>query len=413
MYLPERDLVVYLLQKEYFNAYFSYLSLEHIRDNYKELHYLYTALRDMHKEYPAKDFDLNALQAYFFYKYPDADKELYLELFKTLSETQLDPEVGVGLLKAIKRRQQALNLSEAAMQFATGHADMSKVVELAKELETEVPEETDGPALLDLEDILETAILKPGIRWRLNCLNKSLGSLREGDFGFLFKRPESGGTAFAADTVGHAIPQVERPIVWLNNEEADNKVILRIYQSYFGVTLEQLIANKRKYSERFKAEVGRKFQFYGLEYCNKQAIEAIIKREKPRLVIYDQLDKVLGFDNDRDDLRLGAIYQWARELCKQGHSAIGITQADGSAENTKWLDMRHVANAKTSKQAEGDWILGMGKIHDQGAEYVRYLSICKNKLLGDQDSIPDLRHGRFEVIIEPQIMRFKDVVKYD
>jgi hypothetical protein len=209
------------------------------------------------------------------------------------------------------------------------------------------------------------------------------------------------------------LPQAERPIIWINNEEGDNKVKLRVYQAYFGVTLEQLIANKRKYNQEFKAQVGRKFQFYGIEYSNKRSIEELVKRENPQLILYDQLDKVLGFDNERDDLRLGSIYQWARELCKRGHAAIGVTQADGTAEGVKWLTMQHVANAKTSKQAEGDWILGMGKTHADGAENVRYLSICKNKLLGDQDSIPDLRHGRFEVWINSQIMQFKDIVKYD
>jgi hypothetical protein len=209
------------------------------------------------------------------------------------------------------------------------------------------------------------------------------------------------------------LDQATRPIIWLNNEESDNKVKLRVYQSYFGITLEQLIANKRKYSEEFKRRVGNKFLFFGLESCNKRAIEAIVKRVNPCLVIYDQLDKVLGFENDRDDLRLGSIYQWARELCKQGHAAIGVTQADGTAEGVRWLTMQHVANAKTSKQAEGDFIIGMGKTNADGAEYVRYLSICKNKLLGDQDSIPDLRHGRFECWIEPTIMRFKDIMKYD
>ena len=75
--------------------------------------------------------------------------------------------------------------------------------------------------------------------------------------------------------------------------------------------------------------------------------------------------------------------------------------------------MEHVANAKTSKQAEADFILGIGKTHEMDAEYVRYLNICKNKLYGDHDSIPELRHGRTEVMIEPQIARYKDIIKYN
>ena len=71
--------------------------------------------------------------------------------------------------------------------------------------------------------------------------------------------------------------------------------------------------------------------------------------------------------------------------------------------------MANVANAKTSKQAEADWIVGIGKIHDPGYENVRYLHASKNKLIGDEDSIPDMRHGRKEVIINPAVARYEDI----
>jgi hypothetical protein len=108
----------------------------------------------------------------------------------------------------------------------------------------------------------------------------------------------------------------------------------------------------------------------------------------------------------------GAIYQWARELAKKYAPSIGVCQADGSGEGQKWLTMANVSNAKTSKQAEADFILGVGKTHDEAAEYIRYINISKNKLMGDADSEPALRHGRFEVIIEPEIARYKDVINY-
>jgi hypothetical protein len=71
--------------------------------------------------------------------------------------------------------------------------------------------------------------------------------------------------------------------------------------------------------------------------------------------------------------------------------------------------MSHVANAKTSKQAEADWILGIGKVNDPGYDAIRYLHLSKNKLLGDEDTKPDQRHGRREVLIEAQTARYKDI----
>ena len=141
-------------------------------------------------------------------------------------------------------------------------------------------------------------------------------------------------------------------------------------------------------------------------------VEQVVKRLSPGLVIYDQIDKIKGFQNDREDLRLGSIYQWARELAKGSHAAIGVCQADGTAEGVRYLTMEHVANAKTAKQAEADWILGIGRTHDNDGEYIRYFNISKNKLVGDDDSLPELRHGKFEVIIEPTLARYKDVIDY-
>ena len=53
--------------------------------------------------------------------------------------------------------------------------------------------------------------------------------------------------------------------------------------------------------------------------------------------------------------------------------------------------------------------MGIGKSHDPGYENVRYLHASKNKLIGDEDSVPDQRHGKREVLIEPSIGRYKDI----
>jgi hypothetical protein len=43
--------------------------------------------------------------------------------------------------------------------------------------------------------------------------------------------------------------------------------------------------------------------------------------------------------------------------------------------------MANVANAKTAKQAEADWILGIGAMPDSGWEHVRFFNISKIKNL--------------------------------
>jgi hypothetical protein len=185
-----------------------------------------------------------------------------------------------------------------------------------------------------------------------------------------------------------------------------------VYQAFFGCRLEQLIANVRRYQSEFLEATGGRFKFFDSATLSKTSIERIVEEYSPRLVVYDQVDKIKGFAADREDLRLGAIYQWGRELAKNRHSVIAVCQASGQAENVKYLQMDHVANALTAKQAEADYIIGIGKIHDMGSENVRFLNIPKNKLMGDSDSDPTMKHAKGEVLIKPLEARYQDIVDY-
>lgn len=416
--MPERDLLVFLLNKETFNNYYEYLDRNYLKDNYRELFYLYSTLSEAHKT-TEHSLTLADLQAFFFFKYPDLDKELYLELFKTLSETKIEPSMGGTLLKQIKARKQALALSEAAFKFSNGNGSYDDVEKATQNFvsEEETKEEFEF-VTTSLSTIISDIFQKPGLRWRLDALNKSLGSLRKGNFGFLFARPEVGKTTFLASEISYMLTQLgsrddhSGPIIWFNNEQVGAEVMLRVYQAYFGLKLEQIKSDPKRFEKQFQEETKGKFRLVDNALVDKQLVERILKQFNPSLVVFDQIDKIKGFAADREDLRLGAIYIWARELAKQYCPIIGICQAGGTAENVKWLTMDHVANASTSKQAEADWILGMGHIHDTGMQFIRYLNISKNKMLGDQDTLPRLRHAKLEVLIDPECARFKDIINY-
>lgn len=327
-------------------------------------------------------------------------------------ETQLDTVD--ELIKSIRRAKLLRELSIKAYEVAEGKTKPDSLNEIYRQLEhlastQGVEEEKDPFVSDDLEQLVEHAVRTPGLRWRLGILNRSLGSLRKGDFGFVFARPETGKTTFLASEVSEFLKQVTGPIIWFNNEEQGEKVMLRVYQAYFGITLEELLSNTKHYKQVFQQETKGNFKLFDSSSIDKRTVEKIVKKWKPALVLFDQIDKIKGFDADREDLVLGAIYQWARELAKEFCPVIGICQADGTGENVRFLTMANVANAKTSKQAEADWILGIGAIHDTGWEYVRFLCLSKNKLIGDEDSDPKLRHLKEAVLIEPTIARYRDM----
>ena len=140
---------------------------------------------------------------------------------------------------------------------------------------------------------------------------------------------------------------------------------------------------------------------------HRNYVYKLCKQQEPSLILFDQIDKLKGFGDDRNDLLLGDIYIWARELAKEFAPVIGVCQAGASGENKMWLDMNDVVNAKTAKQAEADWILGIGAVHE--SQTLRYMNISKNKLSGGPMTKPESRHGRFTTIIKPEIGRYDDL----
>lgn len=330
----------------------------------------------------------------------------------SLLTLELSEYVVESVIKTFKERKISQQIALEALSISEGRGNISRLIELGDSLKEPACEPSEAGSEFvsdDLEVLHDGQCYAPGLRWRLRSLNESLGSLRRGDFGFIFARPESGKTTFLASEVSYFSSQTKLPILWFNNEEQGDKVALRVYQAALGCTTQELFSNVALNKQRYKELTGGRIKIYDAASINRRDVEQLCRLYEPSLILFDQIDKVKGFDADREDLKLGSIYQWARELAKQYCPVIGVTQADGTAEGKKWLTMDNVANAKTAKQAEADWILGIGKSHDDGLEYVRHLNISKNKLLGDGDSIPELRHGKRDVLIKPDIARYCDV----
>ena len=386
-----------LLNINIYNKYRQYIK---IKKDDKELYNLYETLDSLVETYK-RDITFEEYRLSVLSKWSD-----YRDMVGQIEHSNIGDDVLKEAVNTLVERSQAHSLALLSIDVAEGRKPLSSILDFYSRLEDR--EKIDDVKFVtdDLEELYNETIHKSGLRWRLPTLNKMLGSLRKGDFGFLFARPETGKTTFLASEVTHMASQTENPILWFNNEEQGNKVKVRCYQAALGCDLTKLYQDRPKsYAEFIKRTSGR-IKIFDSASTHKRQIESICKEFKPSLIIFDQIDKIKGFDADREDLRLGAIYIWARELAKIHAPIIGVCQSDVTGEGKKWLDMSNVANAKTSKQAEADWILGIGAVHDIGLEHIRYLHLSKNKLSGDEDSDPKLRHGKMEVVIKPEFARY-------
>jgi len=406
MIRPEAALIKILLELEVYNKYRSFIT---IKDD-RELQTLYTFLDQLMEEYQRDvSFDEYCLVVMSGIQ---QDKEVTQTLLTVIGEANVAKDVAEQLLIQYKERSLAHDVALLAIGVTEGKKSFLELQESLNQHES-IAEEIQDDAFVtdDLETLHTDFIARNGLRWRLNTLNKMLGSLRRGNFGFIFARPETGKTTFLASEVTYFAEQVgvdDGPILWFNNEEDGNQVQLRCYQASLGVTRDELFIDKKDSNLRYHALIKGKLKIYDSASISKGQVERICRELKPSCIVFDQLDKVKGFVGDREDLRLGSIYQWARELAKMYCPVIGVCQADGSGEGKKWLTMENVSSAKTSKQAEADWILGIGATHQDGFEFIRHLHASKNKLSGDLDTEASMRHGKVDVIIEPTTARYKD-----
>lgn len=397
------------------DTWLSYSDKLSVKDLPKEIQPLYSVLDSFHRQHPTVNLTVADL-ANLVLAQQVKDPEYYKAVFQQLETLSASDTTTQVLLKSFYDRKLLKEISLAAYEITEGKGSREDLDKLIASLsQGEQPQQVDVEFVTDdLEALLNESFRTPGLRWRLNTLNQMLGSLRAGDFGFIFARPETGKTTFLASETTYMAQQLKEtdgPILWFNNEEQHGKVRIRCFQATLGASLAQINSNPQAARNSFlEATKGKHQIVQSTGPITRDFVEKVIQKYKPSLVIYDQIDKIQGFKADREDLIMGAIYLWARELAKvYQHAAIGVCQADGSGEGQKWLTMANVANAKTAKQAEADWILGIGKINDPGYEFVRFLHLSKNKLAGDQDSDPSLRHGRREVLINPSIARYEDI----
>lgn len=414
--MVELNIIKILLYNNNYNKYYNYIYnnnyLDNIKINNKYIYKILLSLKEL-KEDSNKDHSIDDLINIFYSLYPAttvADKEIYDDLFERIRSSTASEDTAQTLLESLREVFIARELSTHALDVSEARRPFKSLLERFQELVDEKPVTSEGVLYKpDLCAILDSKGVGKGLEWPLICLNKSIGPLHKGDFGWIFARPEVGKTALLVSIVCNALKQTTGNILWVNNEEATQNVYLRCFYNIFNCTRNDLVANM-EYYQRESAKVGiNRIQFCDDAAITKRDIEALIKNLEPELIVIDQLDKVHGFYNSTDyPLLMKIKYQWARETAKKWCPVIGTCQAGGQAEGKTWLDLDDADYSKTGKQGEADWIIGVGVNTNIGFENMRYLNVLKNKLGNGDNCDEQLRHGKFRTELDFKFSKYKD-----
>lgn len=250
-----------------------------------------------------------------------------------------------------------------------------------------------------------------GFDWPLDYLDVAIGPVEKGDQVLLFGRPEAGKTSLAINVFNKwAEQRSEGTFILFNNEEKGSAITSRIVQVALGKTHRDLMGNPTRYAAEYKAWGGaKKILVITDPKMNVKKVERICRKHQPTAMVFNLIDKVKGFDGEREDLRLRSVLQWSRALAHSYGPVLGIMQADGAAEGVKYLNMSMVYGSKTSVQGEGDVMIGLGRSLAAGEENNRFLSIVKNKLPGGPKSDPKESHGKLAMEFDAPCGRFKEI----
>ena len=279
-----------------------------IQDFPKELQPMFSVINVFHQE---NDTDLSVADlSNLIFATVTKDHPYYKELLVSIDTLDVSTQTTKTLLQTIVRNRLLKELSLKAYEVTEGRATPEEFQSLvdsfnaSQEGPTATDDNEDEFVSDDLQSLVEAAVSKPGLRWRLKTLNRMMGSLRKGNFGFVFARPETGKTTFLASEVTYMAEQLtddDGPIIWLANEEPGVNVKLRVYQAYFGIDLTTLLSDVAGWSEKFNEYTRGKIKILDKAIIHKTLVEKLCRKWKPSLVIVDQIDKITGFDNDREE----------------------------------------------------------------------------------------------------------------
>jgi len=220
--VEEQVINLFCKDRDIFTKYYKYINLNYIKINYNNLYKLFIVINNHYNKYNTTSIKKEELDISYNTNYLLADserRELSQLLDRIFKEEIQNTEIVIELLEQHRKRCLAGDVAKLALDVEDGSIPIEELMDKFNEFKHQDIEADESiPVEMDLSKLHTSQVATPGLRWRLEFLNKSLGSLRKGDFGFIFARPETGKTTLLASEVSKMVEQTDGDILWFNNE---------------------------------------------------------------------------------------------------------------------------------------------------------------------------------------------------
>jgi replicative DNA helicase len=319
---------------------------------------------------------------------PDSAREKVHDIIATLEAGNPEnTDMHIDMVRNFWLRDRARQIGEKAIEIFTGESEefgelqrLIDAVDDGRMSDKTTYTEVDN----DLDELLDAVTGDPDFPFQFNLLQEEVPGLDRGNLGILFARPEVGKTTFCCFLAASYIRQGLKVVYWANEEPAD-RIKLRIIQSYFELTKQEMRQSRATLAVKYRDEIAPYLTVMDSVGTSVEEADEYAKLNKPDIMFMDQLDKFrIKGEFNRGDERLKETYVYAREIAKRNKLLVwAVSQANFDAHDRQFIDYSMLDNSRTGKAGEADIIIGIGKTGSSEVENtVRHICISKNKLNG-------------------------------
>ena len=383
----DKQILGFCLSNDFFSRSMNVLGRDMFQ---REMRDIFDTLTYHHTTYN-NDITVGELAVLFNDKYPampDSARNGVQELIHQLDAGTPDNiELHMELVNNFWLRDRARVIGEKAIEIFTGESEefgeLKRMIESVEDgrMSDKTTYEIENSSL---DELLDEQSGEPDFPFEFDLIAEEVQGLDRGNLGIIFARPEVGKTTFCCFLAASYV-RAGNKVVYFSNEEPAKKIKLRLIQSYFEVTREELNNNRDKYVPLYEEKVAPFFTIMSSVGTSVEEINEYAKLNKPDVMFCDQLDKFrISGEYNRGDEKLKEIYVNGREIAKRNNLLFwAVSQASNDAHDRQFIDYAMMDNSKTGKAGEADIIIGIGKTGSSEIENtVRHICISKNKING-------------------------------
>jgi KaiC/GvpD/RAD55 family RecA-like ATPase len=345
--------------------------------------------------------DLNAVFNRMNASMTTATRGAYDDLFKRLGITEpIKEEIAQDTLSQMFQQHVGDRVANLGFDFVNGTENS---LEPLRRLLEDYKNDFTPNLRVDWDDnsldtVLDAVALESKWSFNISSLVRRVEGVSGGHLVLVGARPNTGKTSFHASLLAgpEGFAHQGAKCIILCNEEAYTRVAARYISASANMTMKEVRENKALAHKRYES-IRKNVLFKDSTGKNMSWVEAVVKQERPDIVVLDMGDKFADVSSERSDITLKAAAIHARNIAKQYDCCvIWMSQLSAEAEGKADLNQSMMEGSKTGKAAEADLMILIGKTQQAEGEDedpVRYLNLAKNKLNGFQGKITCVLDG--------------------